>query len=60
MQDFILALFKHGGLFFMLILKDPNPILTVKVIRLALSLAAVLCVIYGGLLVYEKALSVIP
>lgn len=43
----------------MLILKDPNPILTVKVIRLALSLAALLCVIYGGLLVYEKALSII-
>lgn len=60
MQGTILALFKHGGLFFMLILKDPNPILTVKVIRLALSLASVLCVIYGGLLVYEKALSVIP
>lgn len=59
MQGAILALFKHGGLFFMLILKDPNPILTVKVIRLALSLGALLCVIYGGLLVYEKALSII-
>lgn len=59
MRGTILALFKHGGLFFMLILKDPNPISTVKVMRgclIVISIfATAFAIVYGGLSLYDYA-----